>query len=160
IVMNGGTLTIAGPIGTAVAAGAGGGVHTPTSAITGSGGTVTADPRVALQPAFGAPPVAVGHTLTTVPLPSVSADVSAPMQQLTVDLVAMAGDLAQIYVSLPFGPIPAPPPIQGDIRVNLGAAVVLGAFAIPASEHTSLAFPFSPDPALLGLPLTFQAIVL
>jgi hypothetical protein len=41
--------------------------------------------------------------------------------------------------------------------VNFGAVVVLGTFAVPATEHVALSFPLPNDPIVQGLPLTFQA---
>ncbi len=134
-----------------------GAVFGTPSAIQGLGGQVEADPRVPLVPWSGAPPVS-GVLLATRPIPATSVTGGDLGGTLDVSLIATEGDIAQIFMSLPHGPVPGFWPNSGEIWVRFGQLVVLGQFAIPASDRIDLSFPIPALSLFQGFPLTFQGV--
>lgn len=136
---------------------AGGAYGGPISVVTGSG-TLHRDGRVALVPYSGAPPLAatvVDHVDTQA---STLARGVAPGGTFTLDVVATAGDVAEVYLSLPTIPLLLPWPGAGSLWVDPTAMLVLGRFAVPVTETVHLSFGVPPVPSLAGLAIVVQAI--
>ena len=77
---------------------------------------------------------------------------------LDLNLLAMEGDLAEIYLSTPWGPLPGFWPNSGMIWIRFNALAVLGRFQIPAGDQVDLSLPIPDHPVFQGFPLTFQAL--
>ena len=158
IVPTNGALTIAGGAQAVVSAGVLMSSGSGIPAIGGSGATIEIDPRVTLTPVNGAPAVAIGHTATVARVPSISAAAGGPGGALVIDLLATAGDLAEVYISLPFGPLASPIPGSGDIWINFAAMLNLGRTQVPTSEQLQVTIPLPPVASIRGVPLTIQAL--
>ena len=136
------------------------GIASAISSGFAGGHIIIVDPRVKLVPNAGAPAITPGNTVTIERYPSLSADGAGPGGLVSVDLLATSGDLAEIYLGLPFGPVAPPVASWGAIWVDFRALLVLGRFQVPASETVGLSFTLPPIAALQGIPISFQALTL
>jgi len=152
-----GTFTIAGGAEAVVSVGSGASM-TAISAIEGTGAIIEIDPRVTVTSHSGPPGAPSSHTITVARVPSVSATAGGPGGALVIDLLATAGDLSDILISLPFGPIASPIPGSGNIWVNFAAMLHVGAAQVPANEQRRATVPIPPVASIEGVPLTIQAL--
>lgn len=150
------TWTITGLPGSTITAGLEGTL--PVSAIDGTG-TIEIHPAIRLVPQNGAPAVAAGITLRTVPVPSLSARGDAPGGTVEVDLFSAPGDTVMLAAG--FLGARTTLPGLGDFWLDSARGVVVAAAGVQdASARFPLRLPVPASAALLSVSITWQGVAL
>jgi hypothetical protein len=155
VIVESGTLVLAGDATTTVRAGTFLTFSNP--AIQTLGGTVRIDPAVKLLPASGSPPVTGPGAVSFGRIPALSASGGPPGGTAKTDLYAASGELALLFAGHAADPIALG---IGSLWIKPDPLMLLDASVMPGGEHQIVNVPIPNDPALAGVPIVFQSVVI
>lgn len=148
--------TVHGVVGNTIEAGVNFTSGAPQTAVGGTG-TLVIDPRVAILPSNGGPPVGPGVTRTDRAMPSLHVSGAPIGGTVTLNLASTAGDLFGITLGVS-GDAVSLGPLGTLWHDPLGPYLVVAVGVLPANGNYNAFFPVPRDDNLVGRRFVWQAL--